>query len=148
MSQRAASADELGGSLQVLAAAPTAVADEFNVLADRSTPSTSWPTTSIPDPFDAIRLVGIDTAGTRGSVRISQRTTAGYSPNGKFDFLAGGQVGTDTFRYVIDGGNGLQATGTVTVRVVGVNDAPTVRTDWVVASEGGAAILVDALAQR
>ena len=118
--QRGATVDALGGALQVLAAAPSAVADEFYALADQPLFLNILANDRDPDPFDAIRLVGVDTAGTRGS--------------------------TDAFRYVIDGGNGIQATGTVTVRVVGVNDAPAARTDWTVANEGGAVVLVAALA--
>ncbi|MFO1152087.1 MAG: Ig-like domain-containing protein [Rhodospirillales bacterium] len=143
---RGGSTDEFGGSLQVLAAAPTAVADTFQGLADQPLSLDILANDLDPDPFNAIRLVGVDTAGTRGSVHVGSGQLPVYSANGKFDMLSAGQVATDTFRYVIDGGDGIYATGTVTIRVVGVNDVPTVRDDWSMAAEGGPTMLVAALA--
>ncbi len=142
----AGSGDELGGTLQVLAPAPSAVADEVSARADQPLLLDLLANDRDPDPFDTLRLVGVDTAGTRGTVRIASGQLPVYSAGGTFDFLSAGQVGTETFRYVIDGGNGIEATGTVTVRVVGVNDAPTVRPDWAVAREDGDVVFVAALA--
>ncbi len=52
-----------------------------------------------------------------------------YDPNGGFEYLDSGQRAADTFTYQIDDGNGGTETATVTVTVIGVNDAPTVGTN-------------------
>jgi large repetitive protein len=49
-----------------------------------------------------------------------------YDPNGVFLSLGAGTVGTDTFSYVISDGNGGTASATVTLTIVGQNDAPVV----------------------
>ena len=46
-----------------------------------------------------------------------------YDPNGQFEWLASGEVATDTFTYVVSDG-ALTDTATVSVTVLGVNDAP------------------------
>ncbi len=48
-----------------------------------------------------------------------------YDPNGAFDYLAAGQVATDSFTYQVDDGNGGTDTATVTLRITGTADAPT-----------------------
>jgi VCBS repeat-containing protein len=52
-----------------------------------------------------------------------------YDPGSKFDYLAVGQTGQDTFTYSIIAKNGTVSTATVTIAVQGVNDAPLARAD-------------------
>nr|WP_313512849.1 VCBS domain-containing protein [Pseudomonas sp.] len=47
-----------------------------------------------------------------------------YDPNGKFDSLKAGQVGTDTFTYTVSDGHGGTDTATATITIIGTNDAP------------------------
>lgn len=49
-----------------------------------------------------------------------------YDPNGAFDSLHGGQSATDTFSYTASDGHGHTDTATVSVRVTGQNDPPSV----------------------
>jgi uncharacterized delta-60 repeat protein len=46
-----------------------------------------------------------------------------YSPNGQFEYLAAGEVATDTFTYVVSDG-ALTDTATVSITVTGVDDPP------------------------
>ena len=46
-----------------------------------------------------------------------------YNPNGQFEWLAQGQVATDTFTYIVSDG-ALTDTATVSITVTGVDDAP------------------------
>ena len=57
------------------------------------------------------------TTPINGSATISDVGTVTYVPNNNF-------VGTDTFFYVINDGDGNTATGTATVEVTAINDAP------------------------
>ena len=47
----------------------------------------------------------------------------GYDPNGQFEWLAAGEVVTDTFTYIVSDGS-LTDTTTVSVTITGINDAP------------------------
>ena len=47
-----------------------------------------------------------------------------YDPNGQFEGLQVGDTATDSFTYQIDDGNGGVDTATVTINIVGLNDAP------------------------
>ena len=47
-----------------------------------------------------------------------------YDTNGVFDSLLPGQTGTDSFTYVITDPSGETDTATVTLTILGVNDAP------------------------
>jgi len=49
-----------------------------------------------------------------------------FNPAGDYDFLADGSSSAETFTYVVSDGHGATDTGTVTVAVQGVNDAPVV----------------------
>ncbi|MDJ0825475.1 MAG: Ig-like domain-containing protein [Rhodobacter sp.] len=77
-----------------------------------------------PDASDVLSIASIDTTGTTGTVTDNLDGTFTYDPNGAFETLAGGATGTDTFDYTVDDGNGGTDTGTVTVTITGVNDAP------------------------
>ncbi len=47
-----------------------------------------------------------------------------YDPNGQYDYLAVGETAQESFTYAISDGNGGSDTATVTITIVGVNDAP------------------------
>ena len=74
--------------------------------------------------LDTHTVTAIDTTGTLGSVTNNTNGTFDYNPNGQFETLAVGETATDSFVYTIDDGNGGTDTGTVTITITGVNDAP------------------------
>ncbi len=82
-----------------------------------------------PDQADTLTIVGIDTSQTQGSVAISDNGTFIYEPDGGFEELAAGQSATDTFRYAVSDGNGGTDSATVTITIIGSNDAPIARND-------------------
>jgi VCBS repeat-containing protein len=47
-----------------------------------------------------------------------------YDPNGQYDYLAVGETAEESFTYAISDGNGGSDTATVTITIIGVNDAP------------------------
>ena len=61
-----------------------------------------------------------------------------YDPNGSFDSLAPGQSTTDSFDYAISDPSGETDIATVTITVLGVNDAPTASNDSFTGSEDAA----------
>ena len=78
-----------------------------------------------PDTSDSLSVSGLDTSATAGSVSSNGDGTFAYDPDGQFEDLAAGETATDTFIYTVGDGNGGTDTGTVTVTIEGVNDAPT-----------------------
>ena len=64
-----------------------------------------------------------------GSLTQNADGTVTYDPSGGFDFLAEGERATDTFGYTIEDGAGGVDVATVTVEVVGINDAPVAEND-------------------
>ena len=47
-----------------------------------------------------------------------------YDPNHQFEGLAAGDIGTDSFTYQVGDGDGAFDTATVSIEIVGLNDAP------------------------
>ena len=52
-----------------------------------------------------------------------------YSPNGKFEALAAGATTTDSFTATVRDSAGVTATATVTLTIIGANDAPVAKAD-------------------
>ncbi len=80
-----------------------------------------------PDPFDPMRITGIDRTGTAGRATLGSGGIVTYRTAGEFNHLAEGQRATDSFRYLVDPGNGVESTATVRVTIIGANDAPVAR---------------------
>ena len=74
----------------------------------------------------------IDTNGTTGAASLDAGVVS-YSPNGQFEMLAQGEQGADTFTYTGSYTHPTEGavtdTGTVTIAVTGVNDAPVFTSD-------------------
>ncbi|MBS8260616.1 tandem-95 repeat protein [Roseibium polysiphoniae] len=66
----------------------------------------------------------VDSSSTFGVVTNNGDGTFIYDPNGAFDFLSVGEIGTDTFSYTVDDGNGGKSTALATVRIVGGGGGP------------------------
>jgi len=62
-------------------------------------------------------------------VSVDALGNVNYNPGGALDYLAAGEVVEDSFTYTVSDGLGGFDTATVTLRVVGVNDAPSAPVD-------------------
>ena len=78
---------------------------------------------------DSLTVTGA-TNGTHGTTAANANNTITYTP-------AANYFGPDTFTYTISDGHGGSASGTVSVNVQAVNDAPVAVTDNVTVSENG-----------
>jgi VCBS repeat-containing protein len=111
--------------------APTAAADQATTGEQTQltlTAAALLANDSDPDDGDTLRLIGVDGDGARGAVTLQDGAIT-YDPSGRFAFLGEGETATDTFHYSIADGAGASAIGSVSVRIVGVNDAVDARDD-------------------
>ncbi len=76
-----------------------------------------------PDPFDKMSITGIEHARV-GNATYGSDGTVTYRPAGRFEYLAEGERGADSFRYELNPGNGVTTLATVHVTIIGANDAP------------------------
>ncbi len=74
---------------------------------------------------DTLKVTAVNTAGTKGTVKINPNGTVHYDPNGQFQGLHAGQTAIDTFRYTVSDGFHT-ASASVTVTIKGVSDAPVI----------------------
>ncbi|MEM1192618.1 MAG: Ig-like domain-containing protein [Pseudomonadota bacterium] len=82
---------------------------------------------------DDIDIVSVDDSGLDGSVMFDAETgDITYDPGEAFQFLAFGEMATETLTYVVTDSRGATDTATVTITVIGVNDQP-VTEDFAVA---------------
>lgn len=72
--------------------------------------------------------LSLDATGTDGRVTVEHDGVVRYDPSGAFDQLPAGAAASDSFRYTLTNGEGT-STGTVSVQVAGVNDAPVAHDD-------------------
>jgi len=102
------------------------------------------------DPGDTINVTQVNgQAVAEGTVELASGAlvsfvadgTFEYDPNGQFDELGEGETTTDSFEYSISDAAGETASATVTVEILGVNDAPTVETNRLVITRGETQIL-------
>ena len=73
---------------------------------------------------DTMAITSYDTSGTTGATTFNLDGTITYDPNGRFDHLATGESANDLFFFTVEDGNGGTATGTATITVTGINEAP------------------------
>lgn len=79
-----------------------------------------------PDAEDSISLEAFDETGAAGGVLLGNEGGGlTFNPNGDFDDLGAGETRETTFSYTISDEAGAEGTGTITVTVTGLNDAPT-----------------------
>src|SRR5205823_4624074 len=78
-----------------------------------------------PDTGDS-HSFSVDAAGTLGKVTDNGDGTFSYDPNGAFIGLKVGATATDTFRYTVTDGAKASSTATVTVTIIGQNEAPVI----------------------
>ena len=86
--------------------------------------------------------ISLDLTGTLGTVTQASDGSFSYDPNGQFESLAFGQSATDTFSYTVTDASGATSTRTVTVSILGRNDAPVAQALAAAANENGPAVTV------
>ncbi|HSA89262.1 MAG TPA: VCBS domain-containing protein [Burkholderiales bacterium] len=74
-----------------------------------------------PDHLDYLSIAGVGASALGATVAV-QGSHLSYDPGAALQWLAQGQVATDTFTYTIEDLGGLACTATVTVTVTGEND--------------------------
>ena len=104
--------------------APRAGADGAGTNEDTATNISVLGNDSDGDAGDVLRVTAVDRTGTAGTVAINPNGTLRYDPAGQFEDLAAGASRTDSFAYTVSDGHGGTASGSVTVTVSGINDAP------------------------
>jgi VCBS repeat-containing protein len=77
----------------------------------------------------------VNTNGTRGRVLFDPVAGVAYDPSGAFPELAEGSIALDSFTYTIIDPHGSSATATATLRIRGVDEAPSARPDAVTVKE-------------
>jgi choice-of-anchor C domain-containing protein len=142
--------------------APTAVDDNFSVLADQIIGSAdltpgSPGQDSDPDTNDVLTVVAINgnyftpgiPFGLPSGAQIAVVGNGGftyYPPStAAIDALPAGQSTTDSFTYTIEDPSGAESTATATITINGVNDAPDAAPDSTSTNED-TAVIIDVLA--
>ena len=118
--------------------APVAVADTATVLEDAATTSIDVLANDTSEEEGTLILTIVNTSGT-GTVSISlDGVSVDYTPSADFN-------GTEVITYTVSDGTDT-ATGTLTVTVTPVNDAPEAIADTATVSEDSATISIDVIA--
>ncbi|MDP3868843.1 calcium-binding protein [Phenylobacterium sp.] len=127
--------------------APVAIADAFAATEDGAAVTLNvLANDTDADAGDTKTLVSVDTAGTIGSATANADGTVSYDPGANFQALKAGETATDTFSYTMKDTAGLTSTTTVTMTVTGVNDGVVAVADSGAATEDGAAVTLNVLA--
>ena len=119
---------------------PIAVVDTETVLEDAATTSIDVIANDTDeDTEDTLTLTAVTTAGT-GTVAInSDGVSVDYTPAADFN-------GTEEITYTVSDGTDSDETGTLTVTVTSVNDAPVAYEDRVLVDEDSATTSIDVIA--
>ena len=119
---------------------PIAVVDTETVLEDAATTSIDVIANDTDaDTEDTLTLTAVATAGT-GTVAINEDgVSVDYTPAADFN-------GTEVITYTVSDGTDSDETGTLTVTVTSVNDAPVAYEDRVLVDEDSATTSIDVIA--
>ena len=91
------------------------------------------------DNGDVLEIITVDAVSSLGaSVEVDGNGDVYYDPRAALQYLAEGDLVADSFTYTISDGHGGTDSATVTIEVVGVNDAPVAVADVANAAPGGA----------
>ena len=80
--------------------------------------------TSDPDHNAVVHVTAIDQTGLVGTLTQTGDTFV-YDTAGNFTQLALGETATTSFKYTVTDDQGVTATGTETITIIGKNDTPT-----------------------
>jgi VCBS repeat-containing protein len=104
------------------------------------------------DPLNVTQLNGVPlvpgtpvTLPSGAILTLNSDGSFDYDPNGAFEDLAAGEMGTDSFTYQIGDGDGLFDTATVNISINGANDVPDAVNDAFTVAENGATVTGDIL---
>ena len=127
---------------------PVAVDDSINadednsiVISAKDLLGNDWD----PDAGDVLTITGVNSTGMTGELIPYGANSYLYNPNGMFESLAVGQRAYDSFTYTISDRNGRKDTATVTLIVIGANDAPVAGDDTISTDENTPIIITDAM---
>ncbi len=122
---------------------PVATDDTASTTEDAATSVDVLANDTDPDG-DALLVVSVDTAGTKGAVTITRGGTGlSYDPNGQLESLGTGDSGADAFSYTVSDGKGGTDTASVTVTIAGIDDAPRAVNDTTTVAEDATATTID-----
>lgn len=93
------------------------------------------------DVNDTIRVVSVDTTGLVGEAFVNHDGTLTYRHNGAFEYLGQDEVAYETFTYTVADQHGATSTATVTIKIIGCNDAPVAANDHATTDEDTVAAL-------
>ena len=74
---------------------------------------------------NGVALGGAIVLASGALLTVAADGTFTYEPNGQLDFLGDGESLEETFTYTVSAADGVTDTATVTVTILGLNDAPT-----------------------
>lgn len=95
-----------------------------------------------PDVNDTIRVISLHSLGnSQGQRWINHDGTITYRPHGAYDYLGEGEVAYQQFAYTIADQHGATSQAVITIKVVGVNDAPVAHDDKAVTDEDNAVVI-------
>jgi VCBS repeat-containing protein len=120
--------------------APTAANDSFSTNEDSTGVTRTLPTGS--DVDGETLTYAIVANPTHGTISNFNSVTGAYTftPNGAQQGLDDGEVQLDSFDYRVNDGTANSNTATVTLSIVGLNDAPTAANDSFTVSEDSAGV--------
>lgn len=103
--------------------APVAQADAAQVSEDGSVTVVVLANDTDVDSGDTRSVTAVGAAG-HGSAQLNGDGTVTYTPGAIYQSLAVGQTATDSFSYTVADAAGATSTASVTITVIGANDAP------------------------
>ncbi len=99
------------------------------------------------DIGDTKTVIAVNGVGLLGTVSVAPGGTGvTYTVGNAFQSLAQGETASESFTYTMRDSLGAQSTATVQITVAGANDAPVALANTATASEDGAPITIDVLA--
>ena len=97
------------------------------------------------DPGDSFTIVNVNASGIAGTLTNLGDGVFRYTPPASYLALPAGAVATNTFTYTIRDQHNASAVGTVTLRSLGVNDAPVASNDTVTVRKNAGRIILTPL---
>jgi VCBS repeat-containing protein len=95
-----------------------------------------------PDTGDTLRVSNLfSLGGSMGQRWINHDGTVSYRPHGAYEHLGKGEIAYQKFGYTVTDQHGATDTATITVAIVGLNDAPVARNDKAVTNEDTAVVV-------
>ncbi len=128
--------------------APSAIADQITVSQDADlTRVDVLMNDRDADVGDELSVVAVEMIDAKGSIALADEGMAlSYRPAESYRALANGAQALDRFRYTMQDASGMTSIATLTVQVVGRNDAPLAVPDQMTVSEDASRVTLSVLA--